>query len=145
MMKNSTTYLFNILLMVFILIGFNQKLYSQTPVQATIENTNLTDAQILQALNGGGMTLYLDTGDGLISGVRNQQIATFSNGEAAGFGMEEGVLFTTGNATIDLSNRNSEEQMSNMPQSTTYSDPDLTGIFTQATRDVVIYKFKVTL
>src|SRR5690606_13011927 len=95
--------------------------------------------------NGGGMTLYLDTGDGLISGVRNQQIATFSNGEAAGFGMEEGVLFTTGNATIDLSNRNSEEQMSNMPQSTTYSDPDLTGIFTQATRDVVIYKFKVTL
>src|SRR5690554_5355203 len=106
MMKNSTTYLFNILLMVFILFGFNQKLYSQTPVQATIENTNLTDAQILQALNGGGMTLYLDTGDGLIRGVRSTQIATFSGGETAGFGMEEGVLFTTGHAAEDLASRN---------------------------------------
>src|SRR5690554_7810146 len=145
MMKNSTTYLFNILLMVFILFGFNQKLYSQTPVQATIENTNPSDPQILEALNGGGMTLYLDTGDGLVRGVRNRQIATFSNGEAAGFGMEEGILFTTGRASEDLASRNNALTKSFEAQSTTYSDSDLTGIFNEATRDVVIYKFKVTL
>src|SRR5690554_4460156 len=145
MMKNSTTYLFNILLMVFILFGFNQKLYSQTPVQATIENTNPSDPQILEALNGGGMTLYLDTGDGLVRGVRNRQIATFSNGEAAGFGMEEGILFTTGRASEDLASRNNALTKSFEAQSTTYSDSDLMGIFADATNDVVIYKFKVTL
>lgn len=145
MMKNSTKYFFNIVLMVFILFGFNQKLFSQTPVQATIENTDPSDPQILQALNGGGMTLYLDTGDGLVRGVRNQQIATFSNGDAAGFGMDQGILFSTGLASFDLANRNSLAVRSFEAQTTTYSDPDLIGVFNQATRDVVIYKFKVTM
>src|SRR5690606_37218881 len=126
MMKNSTKYFFNIVLMVFILFGFNQKLYSQTPVQATIENTNLTDAQILEALNGGGMTLYLDTGDGLVHGLRNMKIATFSNREAAGFGMDEGILFSTGNANTELSQRNTQTQSTLGPPNNDgyYLDPD---------------------
>ncbi|APY12188.1 hypothetical protein BWZ22_13560 [Seonamhaeicola sp. S2-3] len=114
-------------------------------MQATIENTNLTDAQILSAFNGTGMTLYLDTGDGLVSGTRSEQIATFSNGLNAGFGMDEGILFTTGRASDDLASRNNNVAKSFQAQSTTYTDSDLTGIFSQAINDVVIYKFKVTL
>ncbi|WCM41309.1 choice-of-anchor L domain-containing protein [Flavobacterium sp. CBA20B-1] len=132
-------------LLVFLLVFTTTDMYAQTPVQATIENTNPTDAQILSALNGGGMTMYLGTGDGLVRGVRNRQIATFSNGLNAGFGMDEGILLTTGRASEDLASRNNTTNKSYQAQSNTYTDSDLTGIFNQATRDVVIYKFKVTL
>ena len=145
-MNNPNNSLLKYIFLVFFIIVFSkQKITAQTPVQATIENTNPTDAQILSALNGGGMTMYLDSGDGLIRGTRSQQIATFSNGLNAGFGMDEGILFTTGQATIDLGQRNTATQSSYYPQSATYNDSDLRGIFNQAIYDVVVYKFKVTL
>src|SRR5690606_37025964 len=81
---------------------------AQVPVPATVENSNPSDNQILDALNGGGMTLFLNQGDGLVHGVRNQQIVIFKDGEQAGFGMNEGVFFSTGNAGKHLAQRNEE-------------------------------------
>ncbi|KAF7275651.1 hypothetical protein GWI33_011460, partial [Rhynchophorus ferrugineus] len=129
------------ILLLFVLFGAT-KLQAQTP--STIINSNPTDEEILESLTGDGMTSHLGNGDGLVVGERNSQVAIFNNGLAAGFGMDEGILFTTGNTTTELSNKNVETQSSNGPGST-YTDPDLTGIFSQAVNDVVIYKFKVTL
>lgn len=132
------------IVILFALIGVTERGFSQT--QATIQNSNPSDNQILNALDGGGMTMFLGPGDGLVRGVRNQQIAVFSGGDNAGLGMDEGVVFSTGNVVKELSQQNIETASSNWPQnSSTYNDPDLQGIFNGAINDVVVYKFKVTL
>lgn len=144
-MKTSTKVFFKYRLVVLLtLVAVTERGFSQT--QATVDNSNPSNIQILNALNGGGMTFSLNTGDGLVRGVRNQQVAIFSGGDNAGLGMNDGVFFTTGNASVDLSNRNVSLGQSDAPQNgSLYSDPDLTGIFNFADGDVVIYKFKVKL
>ncbi|MEG0850100.1 MAG: DUF11 domain-containing protein [Flavobacterium sp.] len=127
-------------ILAFLILLLTNVVQSQT--QATINNSNPNDAQILASMNGGGMTL---SNGQLIRGTRNTQIAIFSNGTQAGFEMDEGILFSTGNARTDLTQRNANSQISNQIQSGTYQDADLRGIFNEATRDVVIYTFNVTL
>lgn len=125
--------------------------YAQTsnPQQATIVNSSPTVNDILEALRGTGlkeMKLDLGAGDGLVRGDSTRQIAIFKDGERAGLGMDEGILFSTGDAQFDLENRNSSTNISNkIQEGSTYIDPDLTGIFEQAIYDVVVYKFEVTL
>lgn len=121
--------------------------FSQEPQPATIENNNPTEEEILDALRGAGfqeMILEIADGDGIVVGAQGQ-IAIFSGGDAAGLGMDEGILFSTGDAITDLGQRNEERDVSNAMQYGTHDDLDLLGIFNDAKYDVVIYKFKVTL
>lgn len=130
----------------FIVLMGQSGLYAQVtnPIQATIVNANPNDTQILSALNGGGLTLTLGTGNGLKSGVRDKQIAIFSNGTAAGLLMSEGVLFSTGNASEDLKSRNAN-RTKGVDLKTTYNDADLMSIFSEAKNDAVVYTFNVKL
>src|SRR5690554_2749563 len=82
-MKHSTKSFFqHILAALLVLFCVTQNAFSQLG-PATITNSNPSDAAILNALNGGGMTIFLDTGDGdgLVTGVRNEQVAIFSGGD----------------------------------------------------------------
>jgi len=118
------------------------ELSAQTPTQATIVNANPGDAAILTALNGGGLTL---TNGVLVNGTRNTQIAIFDGGTNAGFGMNKGVLFSTGNAAQDLASRNLDPMKGYANTQPAYSDPDLLGITPYANNDVVVYTFTVKL
>jgi uncharacterized repeat protein (TIGR01451 family) len=109
--------------------------------QATF-TTNPTNAQINNALQGNGVTI---SNGSLEAGRRDRQIAIFSNGiVGANFEINEGVLFSTGLASFDLSNRNSTNNRS-FAASPNYSDPDLTAINPNARFDPVVYSFDVTL
>jgi len=118
------------------------ELLAQTPTQATIVNENPDDAAILTALNGGGLTL--SNGE-LVRGTRNTQIAIFDGGTQAGFGMNQGVLFSTGYAAGNLAARNPYPMTSYPNSQPLYSDPDLIGISPYAMYDVVVYTFTVKL
>ena len=110
--------------------------------QATINpGGNPTDTRIIQRLTGTGLGITNPT---LERGNRNVQIATFTNGFAAGFGIDQGVLFSTGNATQDLQNRNNQLSISNNPGNSG-ADPHLTAIVSNATFNTVSYSFDITL
>ncbi len=103
---------------------------------------NPTDAQITTALTGTGLTISAPV---LVSGSRSQQIATFTNGIAgAGLKIDKGVMFSTGNVTQNLTNKNSATFQSDNP-SGNYSDPDLTAITGAARYNPAVYRFTVTL
>lgn len=129
-----------------------------SPQPSTIVKLGPSDAEILNSLKGYGLKdMYLDVNypyDGLVTGYRYDQIALFKDGYRAGFGMDEGILLSTGLAKYDLETRNYTPAVSNNIYSNNYydyntklthEDPDLMGIFEGAIHDVVIYKFKVTL
>lgn len=143
-MKTSTKVFFKYTLVtLFVIFGAAQQAFSQLG-PATITNSNPSDALILNALNGGGMTLFLGSGDGRVNGT-SEQIAIFSGGDNANLGMDEGVFFTTGRIE-QLTTHNGWTGVSwSPPGGSMYSDPDLQGIDNNAIFDAVIYKFKVTL
>ncbi|MCZ8198114.1 MAG: choice-of-anchor L domain-containing protein, partial [Flavobacterium sp.] len=124
---------------VFTLVLACQLVFSQATFTA-----NPTDAQINTALNGTGLTI---SGGNLVNGSRPNQIATFANGmPGASLGIDNGVFFSTGNVTQNLSNRNSVRNRSDNPMGgTTYSDVNLSAIDPTAIRDNVVYSFTVTL
>src|SRR5690606_32268250 len=98
--------------------------------------------RIIQRLTGDGLGIANPT---LERGVRNTQIATFTNGIAgAGFGMDEGVLFSTGNAVNDLTTRNVRAVTSVSPTNTG-TDPNLIAINPSAAFNTVAYSFDITL
>ncbi|MCH7415842.1 DUF11 domain-containing protein [Belliella sp. R4-6] len=104
--------------------------------------TNPNDVQIVTALTGNGLGISNAT---LERGSRNPQIATFSNGIAgAGLGIDSGVLFSTGNAGQDLTNRNISTSRSINPTSTG-TDPNILGINPAASFNTVAYSFDITL
>ncbi|MFD2553653.1 choice-of-anchor L domain-containing protein, partial [Sphingobacterium tabacisoli] len=110
--------------------------------QATVTPGTPTATQIATALNTNGITI---SSPQIVRGGSNQ-IAIFSNGIAgAGLGVDAGVLFSTGHARNELQSRNSTRQKSVEVQSSTYSDPELTGITSNAIYDAVIYTFKIKL
>lgn len=120
--------------------------YAQPVSPATVVDSNPSDQAILDALKGYGIqNISLSSGDGLVRGARNRQIAIFDDGYNAGFGVNEGILFSTGNAQNDITRGNDHLRESFQAQIGTYSDIDLIGIDPDAIRDVVVYKFKVTL
>ncbi|RQP17762.1 MAG: hypothetical protein EAS52_07730, partial [Parapedobacter sp.] len=109
--------------------------------QSTIV-TNPTDAQIITALTGTGLGITAPT---LERGVRSTQLATFSNGIAgANFGIDAGVLFSTGNAEQDLTTKNATPYRSINPGNTG-TDANLVAINPSAVYNTVAYSFDITL
>ncbi|WPR77748.1 choice-of-anchor L domain-containing protein [Algoriphagus sp. NG3] len=103
---------------------------------------NPSDAQIVTALTGTGLGISSPT---LERGQRNSQYAVFSNGiSGAGFGIDSGVLFSTGDAGQDLANRNSVVARSNNPANTG-TDANLTAINPSAAFNTAAYSFDITL
>ncbi|MFD2037350.1 choice-of-anchor L domain-containing protein, partial [Belliella marina] len=104
--------------------------------------TSPSDTDIVTALTGAGIGI---SNPSLENGQRNLQIATFSNGiSGASFGIDAGVLFSTGNAGQDLNNRNSTNARSNNPANTG-TDPQLLAIDPTAAYNTVAYSFDITL
>lgn len=118
---------------------------------ATIVDSIPSNNAILKALNGGWLTL---SNANLLSGVTNKnnpysqkqgsQIVIFNEGFKANLGMDSGVLFSTGDAKYELRSHNMFP-MASYSLGNEYSDPDLLGIYSGATRDAVVFTFDVTL
>src|SRR5690554_1520287 len=111
--------------------------------QATINpGGGPTDARIIERLTGTGLGI---SNPALERGTRNTQIATFTNGiSGAGFGLDEGVLFSTGNAVNDLTTRNARP-VTSVNASSTGTDPHLIAINPSAAFNTVAYSFDITL
>lgn len=128
---------------------------------AVITNSFPDTTEILDALNGGGLTLSKPVLKAGKIGYTNRdnkgsQVVIFSGGEKANLEMDNGVLFSTGDAISDLNSRNENLRASNAV--TSYYDygtkkwvefldydKDLQGIYDGATRNAVILIFDVTL
>lgn len=123
--------------------------YAQTNAlsPAKIVNSKPTANEILQALNGGGLTL---SNPKIVSGKigttnsKASQIAIFEEGTKANLGMDKGVLFSTGDAVADINSKNGNLRASNNIGKE-YEDSDLMGIYSKAIKDVVVYTFDVKL
>lgn len=113
-------------------------IFSQTPVTY---QSNPTNAQIHSSIIGNNVVI---SGGTLNAGNRAQQIATFTNGTGAGLSMPSGVFFGTG-FNANLLSTNTATANSDQVTSGTFTDPDITSIDPQATRDVVSYSFSITL
>ncbi|WP_083394443.1 DUF11 domain-containing protein [Myroides marinus] len=136
-----------------LLIVFSSNFYAQTKTlePAVITNSKPTANEILQALNGGGLTL---SNPEIVSGSINKtysnskkkgsQIVIFEGGNKANLGMDKGVLFSTGDAIADLKSKN-ENLSASIGIGSDYKDTDLTNIYKEAKKDVVVYTFDVKL
>ncbi|MEC4054282.1 choice-of-anchor L domain-containing protein [Myroides odoratimimus] len=136
-----------------LLIICSSNFYAQTNTlsPAVVTNAKPTANEILQALNGGGLTLSnpkissgsIDKWNGYTQ-KNGSQIAIFEGGTKANLGMDKGVLFSTGDAVADLNSKNNNYAVSYSIGQRAY-DNALMGIYKDATYDVVIYEFDVTM
>lgn len=143
-MKQESTLIRAFFVLLFI-IGFSFSMVAQVlpavPQKATFVKTTPSDIEVLNALNGGGLTL---SNPKLFNGV-NTQMLIFKDGLQAGLGMDAGVLFATGNAEAHLSHQNSTGRYDSSTGLPYFPDDDLTKIYSGANVDVVIYTFDVQL
>src|SRR5690606_26478506 len=129
----------SILIMLLSLFLPFQRLHAQATINP---GGNPTDARIVERLTGTGLGI---TNPMLERGNRNTQIATFTNGIAgAGFGIDDGVLFSTGNAVDNLTTRDVRAVTSVSPTNTG-TDPNLIAIKPSAAFNTVAYSFDITL
>lgn len=130
-----------LLLAFFMVVGIaSQNIFAQLS-PATITNSNPTDSEIINTFQGNGVTF---SNPMLVAGDRSQQIAIFTNGSNANLGMDDGILFSTGNAVNHLQNKNMSFDHSDIIGHT-YVDPDLVNIEPEAINDAVVFTFDVTL
>ncbi|KIC00860.1 hypothetical protein OA88_17595, partial [Flavobacterium sp. JRM] len=139
LMPNKEGALNRFLVCFLFLFIFGNTGYSQ--VQTT-HSAGPNDTTILSTLNGSGVVLSVPT---LVKGVRAKQIAVFSGGTNAGLEIDRGILFSTGDATSDLSNRNKSLAAGSNPNGNSAIDPDLATLDNSASYDAAVYTFKVTL
>ncbi len=120
------------LAVLFCQIQFLQAQATYTPgSSATVLATQIT---------GGGVTIN----NPVITTGASSQVGTFSNGIAgAGLQIDTGVIFTTGSVSNSFSTNTSTSSI-NAPGGN-YTDPELISLQNNATRDVVIFEFDVTL
>jgi len=132
--KNNNYIKKNLLLLLTFLSGivFSQVTYTGNP----------TNAQIHASVIGNNITI---SGGTLNNGVRAEQIATFTNGLAAGLEMNSGVFFGTG-LNANLLSVNNALQTSGTPAGgVTFNDANIQSIDNLAVNDVVSYSFSVTI
>lgn len=145
LIKQKST-LIRMLFVILVVMGISLPLRAQgtsvpTPQKTTFVKTSPTDTEVLNALNGGGLTL---SNPKLVAGDKRQMLI-FKDGLKAGLGMDGGVLFATGNAEGHLSNQNSKDRYDSTYGKGEYKDKDLIGIYAGAKVDVVVYTFDVTM
>ena len=102
---------------------------------------NPSNEQLLNFLQTEGITVF---DINLISGNRENQIALVSNAlELAQLEIEEGLMFSTGDVSFDIENKNTIRNLS--IENINYSDPDLLEIEPLAFYDPVILEFFIEL
>lgn len=142
-MKQRST-LIKVLFTLLVIVGCSFSTIAQVPIapqKATFVKKSPSATEVLNALNGGGLTLSnpkLGAGD-------KRQMLIFKDGLKAGLGMDGGVLFATGDAEGHLSNQNSKDRYDSTYGKGEYEDKDLMGIYAGAKVDVVVYEFDVTM
>lgn len=132
---------FLFVLLAFLGMGVSISAQVSDPKMVILENRQPTEKDVLNALNGGGLTL---SNPKIVAGNR-QQMVIFSGGLEAGLGMDKGVLFATGNASEHLWNKNKEVDYRSTFNESMFRDSDLESIYERANSDVVVYTFDVTL
>lgn len=124
-------------LVVFVLLVYQFFAFAQSPVTY---QTLPSNSQINASLTGPNIIIS----GGQINVGKRSQIATFTNGFAAGLDMAKGVYFSTGIAEEDLNRKNTGAGYTNVI-GTSYSDTDLIQVDPNATNDVISYEFSITL
>ena len=124
-------YFYRKLLYFIILIISINKIHSQ----ATFADSQ-TAAQIAAQLQSDGVVIS----NGVITRGLPEQLGAFSNALAAGFGIDNGVAFTTSSIT-DAFSSNSSTGNFNTLVGGTYNDMDLIAINNGANNDVVVFEF----
>jgi hypothetical protein len=129
--KKKVVYFFSLLLLLSTFSLFSQATFTSGATAATLASNIL----------GTEVTIT----NPVITRGTNAQVGTFSNGIAgAGLTINQGICLTTGSITETFSNNNSTTS-SIAAAGGTYADVDLTGVDVDATRDVVVFEFDVTL
>lgn len=95
-----------------------------------------TPASIVNSLIGGGMTV-----SNITMNCPANAYGTFSNGATTNLGLNNGVLLTTGNATMAIGPNNIASQ--GFCNNTSSSDPQLVAIEPQATYDLCVLEFDI--
>jgi hypothetical protein len=129
--RKKVVYFFSLLLLLSTFSLFSQATFTSGATAATLASNIL----------GTEVTIT----NPVITRGTNAQVGTFSNGIAgAGLTINQGICLTTGSITETFSNNNSTTS-SIAAAGGTYADVDLTGVDVDATRDVVVFEFDVTL
>jgi hypothetical protein len=132
---------FNLKIMKNIYISFFIFLVSFSAFSQATFTSGATAATLASNILGTEVTIT----NPVITRGTNAQVGTFSNGIAgAGLRINQGICLTTGSITETFSNNNSTTS-SIAAAGGTYADVDLTGVDVDATRDVVVFEFDVTL
>ncbi|WP_417871922.1 choice-of-anchor L domain-containing protein [Winogradskyella sp.] len=120
----------------FVLIAFLSltQAYSQTTY---VEGAGLTELK--SQLEGPGITI---SNLQITSGASNQ-VGTFAKGKDSNLQIDGGIIMTTGTVTESFTSNSSGS--TSLGPGTTYDDNELKAIYAQATRDVVILEFDVSL
>jgi gliding motility-associated-like protein len=95
-----------------------------------------TPASIVNGLIGGGMTV-----SNISMNCPTTAYGTFANGNATNIGINNGILLTTGSATMAIGPNNSVSQ--GQCNNTSASDPQLIAIEPQATYDLCVLEFDI--
>lgn len=142
-MKQRST-LIKVLFTLLVIVGCSFSTIAQVPIapqKATFVKKSPSATEVLNALNGGGLTL---SNPKLVAGDKRQMLI-FKDGLKAGLGMDGGVLFATGDAEGHLSNQNTIDRYDSTYGKGEYEDKDLIGIYAGAKVDVVVFTFDVTM
>lgn len=129
------------------LLGFSAFSFYYSQISpATQGPVSPTNAQIDAVLQGPNLQIKNSK---LVSGDREIQIATFSDGFKANFEIDKGVIFSTGDVTTAFHKNVNlysfykvDYNHGTVPE---YRDPDLIKIAPEAIKDVVAYEFEITL
>lgn len=95
-----------------------------------------TPTSIVNALIGGGMTV-----SNISMNCPTAAYGTFANGNTTNIGINNGILLTTGSATMAVGPNNSVSQ--GLCNNTSSSDPQLVAIEPQATYDLCVLEFDI--
>jgi len=114
-----------------------------TSISAQVQFTEDPSNQaIIQSFQGENLII---TNANLLSGNRNTQIALFQNGiNGANLQIDEGIYFSTGNVTEELTQTNTDNN-SSINNDFTFEDDDLLLIEENAIYDVVLFEFDIQL
>ncbi|MEL6569485.1 MAG: choice-of-anchor L domain-containing protein [Pseudomonadota bacterium] len=112
--------------------------------QATIDDPNADENQLMSRLDGDGVTLSNPGFPAANTSTSPDSFGLFSNGIlGAGLEIDAGIVMSTGTVTEALSSNT--QAATTEGTDVTYNDPDVTGIDTEANHNVAIFEFDATL
>ena len=117
---------------------------SAANAQATIDDPNANATQLMNRIDGPGITVSNPDIPAVNGSDTPESYGLFSNGIiGAGLEIDRGIVLTTGTVAEALSSNNRANSTEGF--ATTYGDPDVTAIDSEANHNVAIFEFDATL